>query len=81
MDVKINNLKAERARYGWTCEDVAKMCGVHEKTVQNWERDIGSCKGSTLLELSNIFGVSVDYLLGLSDEKARRIRANEDRQV
>lgn len=69
MTERINNLKAERARYGWTCEEVAKMLGVHENTVQNWEKDIGTCKGTTLLSLSNIFGVSVDYLLGLSDER------------
>jgi transcriptional regulator with XRE-family HTH domain len=69
MTERINNLKAERARYGWTCEEVAKMLGVHENTVQNWEKDIGTCKGTTLLSLSNIFGVSVDYLLGISDER------------
>ena len=69
MTERINNLKAERARYGWTCEEVAKMLGVHENTVQNWEKDIGTCKGTTLLSLSSIFGVSVDYLLGISDER------------
>ena len=69
MTERINNLKAERALYGWTCEEVAKMLGVHENTVQNWEKDIGTCKGTTLLSLSNIFGVSVDYLLGISDER------------
>lgn len=75
---KFNNLKAERVRYGWTCEDVAKMLDVHENTVQNWERDIGNCKGATLLALSNIYGVSVDYLLGITDERKRRAVKNED---
>lgn len=70
--MSLNNIKAERARYGYTREDVAKMVGVSKNSVKNWEDDIGTCKGAHLLILSNVFGVSVDYLLGITDERARR---------
>lgn len=69
--MSLNNIKAERARYGYTLEDVAKMLGVSRATVKNWEDDIGTCKGVHLLSLSNVFGVSVDYLLGVSDKRVR----------
>lgn len=69
--MSLNNIKAERARYGYTLEDVAKMLGVSKATVKNWEDDIGTCKGVHLLSLSNVFGVSVDYLLGVSDKRVR----------
>lgn len=69
--MSLNNIKAERARYGYTLEDVAKKLGVSKNTVRNWEDDIGTCKGAHLLSLSNVFGVSVDYLLGVSDKRVR----------
>lgn len=67
----LNNIKAERARYGYSRVEVAQMLGVSENTIVNWEKDIGTCKGLYLLGLSNIFGVSVDYLLGLTEKRLR----------
>ncbi len=69
--MSLNNIKAERARYGYTLDDVAQMLGVSKNTVRNWEDDIGTCKGVHLLSLANVFGVSVDYLLGVSDKRVR----------
>lgn len=66
-----NNIRAERARYGYTRDEVAKMLGVSKNTVKNWEDDIGTCKGIYLLSLSNVFGVSVDYLLGVTEKRLR----------
>lgn len=66
-----NNIRAERARYGYTRDEVAKMLGVSKNTVKNWEDDIGTCKGVHLLSLSNVFGVSVDYLLGVTEKRLR----------
>lgn len=67
-----NNIKAERARYGYTQRELAKMLGVSYVSVKNWEKDIGSCKVSNILSLSNIFGVSSDYLIGLTDDRRRK---------
>lgn len=69
----MNVIGAERTRYGWTQKEVGEMVGVAASTVRAWENDIGSCKASQLIALSNIFGgVSVDYLLGIEEE--RRVR-------
>lgn len=67
-----NNIKVERTRFEYSREDLAKMLGVSTASVKNWENDIGSCKVSTLISLSNIFGVSLEYLVGLSDDRNRR---------
>lgn len=69
--MSLNNIKAERVRYGYSRDEVAQMLGVSKNTIKNWEDDIGTCKGSYLLSLSNVFGVSVDYLLGISDRRVR----------
>ncbi len=69
----MNVIRAERARFGWTRKELAQMLGVAVNTVRNWEEDVGSCKGSHLIALSNVFGgVSIDYLLGIEEE--RRLR-------
>lgn len=68
-----NNIKLERVRYGWTQQEVAEMIGVSVYSIKNWERDLGSCKVLNLLALSNIFGVTPDYLLGITDRRERRL--------
>lgn len=66
-----NNIKVERARYGYTQDDLAEMLEINVKTLRTFERDIGTCKVSTLLTLSNIFGVTPEYLIGLTDRRER----------
>lgn len=46
-----------------------------EKTqISRWERGESIPRSEALIDLSQILGVSVDYLLGLSDEPTIRMR-------
>lgn len=56
------NIAAERARYGMSVDDLAVKLGVTRKTVYNWEA-AGRIPENALREMSQFFGVSVDYLL------------------
>lgn len=68
-----NNIKVERARFGYSQTELAEMIGVSLQSIRNWEKDIGQCSGSNLLALCNVFGVSLDYLVGLTDRRERNI--------
>ena len=64
-------IKLERARLGVSQMELAHRLGVNVVTLRGWEKDIGSCKAANLLSLSDIFGVSVDYLLEKTEERTR----------
>ncbi|MCM1508396.1 MAG: helix-turn-helix domain-containing protein [Ruminococcus flavefaciens] len=66
--MKYPNIEAERARKGLTFDALAKMLGVCRKTYYNWVTK-GNIPSSKITEMSRIFGVSSDYLLGLTDQK------------
>ena len=62
-------LRELRKKAGLTQKEFAKIFGAAQNTVSQWETGTRSIDGETLCKLSDYFGVSVDYLLGLSDEK------------
>ena len=66
-----NNIKPERVRLGLTQVGLGEVLGVDASTIADWEnskRDIPSSKAK---EMSEAFDCSVDYLFGLSDERAK----------
>lgn len=56
------NIEAERARIGITIEEISHSLGVCRKTYYNWVRN-GRIPQKKLIELSELFNVSTDYLL------------------
>jgi transcriptional regulator with XRE-family HTH domain len=59
------SINAEMARNNYTNKTLGEKMGVSEKTVSNWRcgrTDIPSVK---LIEMSRLFGVTTDYLLGV----------------
>ena len=64
-----NNIKLERARFDLSRKELAEALGVSEKSVQNWENDIGTCSVRQLMAMSNIFKCSADYLTGRTEAR------------
>lgn len=62
-------LRELRKNAGLSQKEFAKRFGAAQNTVSQWETGARSIDDETLCKLSAYFGVSVDYLLGLSDEK------------
>lgn len=56
-----------RKDHGDTQADLAERTGVSLSTVRAWEQEKSSPSHETLVEICRIYGVSSDYLLGLSD--------------
>ena len=60
-------LKKLREQRGITQEQVKHAIGCDLKSYRAWEKDGNYPNADYLVELSHLFGVSTDYLLGISD--------------
>lgn len=65
---RIKKLREER---GWTQDDVAKRLDVTRATIAHYETGRKTPREDTLKKLADIFNVSIDYLLGNTDEKTK----------
>lgn len=59
--MKYPNVEAERARAGWTQEQLAEKLGVTRKTLYNWE--LSGIPEDKLALMAKLFKVSPKYLL------------------
>lgn len=60
------NIDAERARNGMSRAKLASQLGVSYSTMKSWMSGRTDIPSSKLVEMSKIFQVSIDYLLGMS---------------
>ena len=71
-------LKELRLEAGLTQKDLAKAIEVGRTTVSEYESGKIVPKQEGLLKLANHFNVSVDYLTGVSNERATRKQNSSD---
>lgn len=64
MALKI--IASERALLGLNQDGLAKMIGVSQATVSSWELGKSEPGSESIRKMTQIFGCSADYLLGLS---------------
>ncbi|RGC31523.1 LexA family transcriptional regulator [Hungatella hathewayi] len=57
-----------RKAKGYTRESFAEFLGISKYTLRNYELSVNDPGSSFLKQISNIFNVSIDYLMGLTDE-------------
>lgn len=74
-------LKDLRDRLGYTQSDLAKKLSITRASVNAWEMGISAPSTSWLVELSNLFHVTTDYLLGLDDCITIRTNTLSDRAI
>jgi transcriptional regulator with XRE-family HTH domain len=74
---------ALRKQHKMTQEKVGELVNMSQRSVANWESGERCPSIPTLIELSNKFNVSVDYMLGCSDvpEKAKEQPAIQDSRL
>ena len=56
---------------------VAIYCDITERTYQNYELGLREPKVSILMRIARFYGVSIDYLVGLTDDPTPYPRAPE----
>lgn len=68
----------ERKKCGWSQEELADKLGVTRQAVSKWEGAQATPDLQRLLEMSRLFGVSVDYLIKDEVESEEHISASEE---
>lgn len=68
----MNNLKKVRIDNNKTLVEVSKNIGVAFQTLSNYENGTRDIPTEKLIKLSNFYGVTIDYLLGVSDNRFGR---------
>lgn len=68
-----NNIVSERKRIGLRQSDLADRLEVSKSTIERWEQGRGLPNADQLIVLHSIFGCSIDYLLGITDERKVRV--------
>jgi|GEM_PF-2012430 len=66
-----DRLRACREAYGDTQRDLAEYLGVSVNSVANWENNRREPDALSLSRIAKRYGVSVDYLLGETDNPQR----------
>ncbi len=70
--MRLQNIASERARAGLTQDNLAEKIGVVGSTVRAWERGTQDPSTTSLRLMSSLFGCSVDWLLGITEERLPR---------
>ena len=60
-------LKELRLQHGFTQEELGTLLGVTGANCTRYEKGLAQPKITTLIKIAQIFGVSVDYLLGIDE--------------
>ncbi len=64
---RIRSLREDK---DWTQQHMAELLFINRRTYSSYETGVRSMSPEILIKLARIYNVSVDYLLGLTDEKA-----------
>lgn len=68
-------IESERIKREMSKSELADFLGVSRRTVQNWQNGKTEMPLSKLIALSEHWGCTIDYLLGLDDQPAPARRA------
>ncbi len=71
-DILAQRLRACRKEKGLTQGQVAIYCDITEKTYQNYELSTREPKVAILIRIAELYQVSLDYLVGRSENKDLR---------
>lgn len=63
------HLMSLRKQRGWSQEELGDQIGVTRQTVSKWEMGQSTPELEKLVELSRLFGMSIDRLVGLEEEE------------
>lgn len=74
-------IKTLRSARGWTQADLARQLGMSRNGVNSWEQGVSMPSLESLIELSKVFSVSIDYLLGREAMQTLNVTGLNDRDI
>uniref|UniRef100_UPI003A9139CB helix-turn-helix domain-containing protein n=2 Tax=Eubacteriales TaxID=186802 RepID=UPI003A9139CB len=69
MSMRLERLQMLREERGWKQSDMARRLWVSQSTYSGYETGKIQVPVDTLLKLADIYDVSMDYLMGRTDER------------
>ena len=79
MNIKTANRLCDlRKKHGLSQEELAEKLGVSRQAISKWERSESSPDTDNLIELSKIYGISLDELLNGDEETLDEIKENKE---
>ncbi|MBQ8740348.1 MAG: helix-turn-helix transcriptional regulator [Clostridia bacterium] len=69
LKILSTRLKQCRKEKGYTQSQVAIYCDITENAYQNYELMTRAPKLEILIKIADLYGVSLDYLTGRTDER------------
>jgi transcriptional regulator with XRE-family HTH domain len=72
QEIFCERLRSLRQSHDLTLEQLANELGLVKQTINNWEKGVRAPSLEASIALAEYFNVSLDYLVGLSDNPKRR---------
>ena len=70
--IETQRLVAERKRHGYSQKYVALSVGVAASIVSRWESGLKVPSRENLAKLADLYGVTIDYLMGREESTTRK---------
>ncbi len=67
--MRFENIRSLRIDSGYTQKQIAEVLGISQNTYSQYEIGVLNYPVDALLKLADLYGVSVDYLLGRTNVK------------
>lgn len=81
MEFFSTRLKQLRKDRNMKQEQVAKLVGVNKSAISAYENDLRKPSYRVLVRLSNLYGVSTDYLLGKINSRSVDVSGLSERDI
>ena len=67
--MKFENIRSLRIDRGYTQKQIGEVLGISQNTYSQYEIGVLNYPVDVIIKLAQFYGVSTDYLLGLTNEK------------
>ena len=74
-------IKALREARGWTQAGLARRINITRNGVNSWEQGLSMPSPACLVDLSKVFSVSTDYLLGVERLETVNVTGLDEKDV
>lgn len=81
MRMTAERIKALREARGWTQAELARRINITRNGVNSWEQGLSMPSPACLVDLSKVFSVSTDYLLGVERLETVNVTGLDEKDV
>lgn len=76
-----DRIKALRESRGWTQAELARRMNMTRNGINSWEQGLSMPSPQSLVDLSRLFSVSTDYLLGVEKHNTVNVTGLDEKDV